>query len=367
LCDGLIVFICKYVGANQGAIFLKDEDEKEKCLVMTSCYAWSRKKHLERKVPEGHGLVGQTWLEGEMVYLTDVPSDYIHITSGLGEANPNCLVLLPLKFNQEVFGILEIASFKKFQEHELQFLKKLSDAMGVTLASESLNQNTKRLLEQTQQQAEQLRAQEEEMRQNMEELFATQEEISRRQLDNENVIKAIDSSFAVVELEPTGVINHANQNFISLMGYSLAEIKGRHHQMFVDEETRQSSDYLEFWNNLAQGIEQKGKFKRVNKYGEPVWINGNYTPTHNKAGEVVKIMKVAFDVTDFVQKENQLLEQISQLKDKLEALKDIETERVVDQLGNKKAASLQHKRMGYTETNENSPLVDKGTSSNSTI
>jgi PAS domain S-box-containing protein len=362
LCDGLIVFICKYVGANQAAIFLKEENG-EKCLVMKSCYAWSRKKHLESKIFEGQGLVGQTWLEGEMVYLTDVPTNYIHITSGLGEANPTCILLLPLKFDMEVLGIIEIASFKKFQEYEIQFLKRLSDNMSATLASETSNQNTKRLLEQTQEQAEELKAQEEEMRQNMEELSATQEEISRRQLDNENIIAAIDSSFAVVEFEPSGVILNANQNFATLMHYSASEMKGQHHRMFVDDETKQSSDYLAFWNSLANGVEQKGKFKRINRQGEIVWINGNYTPMRDKAGEVIKIMKVAFDITAIKQKEIQDQEQIIELKNKLATTMGDDTQRVIEQLADRNS-SLQHKKMGYSNPLEDSQKVEKSTSSN---
>jgi PAS domain S-box-containing protein len=195
----------------------------------------------------------------------------------------------------------------------------------------------------------------------MKELTNAQDEISRIQLDNENIIKAIDSYFAVVEFEPTGVILHANQNFIDLIGYPLSEIKNHHHSMLVEPEARLSDDYLQLWNNLASGVGQKGKFKRIHKNGEPVWISASYTPIRNKAGEIVQITKIAFDITAITKKEMQLLDEISYLRSKLVTTKNNEVERVIDQL-DENASSLQHKRMSFTEHNLGSQepaFVDK--------
>jgi PAS domain S-box-containing protein len=195
----------------------------------------------------------------------------------------------------------------------------------------------------------------------MKELTATEAEISRIQLDNENVLKLIDSSLAVVEFEPTGVILNANQNFIDLIGYSLSEIKNRHHGMLVEPEVRLSDDYLQFWNNLANGVEQKGKFKRISKRGEPVWINGSYTPIIDKTGKVIKITKIAFDLTASIEKERRLMDEISYLKNKLITAKGIEVDRVIDQLGDK-PASLQHKKLSFSEPNIDSQetgFIDK--------
>jgi GAF domain-containing protein len=110
-----------------------------------------------------------------------VPDNYIHITSGLGEANPNCILLVPLKTEDTVLGVIELATFTTYDAHEIELIEKFAQSIAATLANVQINENTRLLLEQTQQQAEEMRAQEEEMRQNMEELAATQEELARKE------------------------------------------------------------------------------------------------------------------------------------------------------------------------------------------
>jgi SMC interacting uncharacterized protein involved in chromosome segregation len=110
-----------------------------------------------------------------------MPDEYIRITSGLGDANPRALLLFPLKVDTEAYGIIELASFREYQPHEIEFVEKLGESIAATLASVRAGQKSRQLIEQFQQQTEEMRAQEEEMRQNMEELQATQEEVARKE------------------------------------------------------------------------------------------------------------------------------------------------------------------------------------------
>lgn len=167
--------------ANQGAIFvLNDSETGEQHLEMMACYAFNRTKFLTKKIAIGEGLIGQTFLERQTIYLNEVPDDFVRITSGLGEANPRNLLIAPLKVNEDVVGIVELASFKTFQPHEIAFVEKIGENIAHTILSFRTNEHTQRLLDESHQQAENLRAQEEELRQNQEELQATQEEISRK-------------------------------------------------------------------------------------------------------------------------------------------------------------------------------------------
>ena len=113
--------------------------------------------------------------------MKEVPPSYINITSGLGDATPKCILIVPLTHEENVEGIIELASFNVLQEHEIQFVEKLAESLASYVASNRINMKTKDLLARFQQQSEELRAQEEEMRQNMEEMQATQEEIHRKE------------------------------------------------------------------------------------------------------------------------------------------------------------------------------------------
>lgn len=112
-----------------------------------------------------------------------------------------------------------------------------------------------------------------------------------------SLLDAIDKSQAVIEFEVDGTILTANDNFLRTMGYSLAEVRGRHHGMFVDEATRGGGEYKEFWARLGRGEYQSGEFRRVGKGGREVWIQGSYNPVLDRAGRPAKVVKYAADVT----------------------------------------------------------------------
>lgn len=182
LGDKIIAALVQYTHSNQGGLYtLNDEDEHNKHLEMISLFAFDIKKHEQQRIKLGEGILGQAFLEKETTYLTNLPESYIRITSGLGDANPRSILMVPLKVDTQVYGIIELASFNEYQPHEIAFVEKLAESIASTLAAVKGAQRNRHLIEQFQQQTEQMRAQEEEMRQNMEELQATQEEVSRKE------------------------------------------------------------------------------------------------------------------------------------------------------------------------------------------
>lgn len=111
------------------------------------------------------------------------------------------------------------------------------------------------------------------------------------------LVRALDSSMAIIEFDPTGSVLKANKNFCDLMGYSEAELIGKHHQIFVDAGYAKSSAYVAFWETLRGGDFQISDFKRISKSGKEIYIRGNYNPIKDRSGKVVRIVKVASDIT----------------------------------------------------------------------
>lgn len=181
LSDNLLSALIKYIDANQGAVFIANSENNDAHLHMIACYAYSKKKFIDTKILIGEGLVGQVFLEKEHLYYNEIPQNYIKITSGLGESLPNSLLIMPIKLDNDVLGVLEIASFKPMQEHQIAFVNKVCDDFASVIKSVVSNQKTQQLLEELQLKTEQMKAQEEELLQNMEELMATQEQMVRKE------------------------------------------------------------------------------------------------------------------------------------------------------------------------------------------
>lgn len=193
LSDTLTSQIAKYLKANQVYLYFVSDKEDEIVLELFGCYAYDKKRYVEKTIEIGQGLVGQTYLEKSTNYLTKIPANYVTITSGLGEATPNCLVIVPLKFNDVVEGILEIASFKPFQQYEIDFLERIGEIIASAIINIRGAVKMKKMMETMQVQSEEMRAQEEEMRQNMEELQATQEEMSRKAQEYQGLLEEKES------------------------------------------------------------------------------------------------------------------------------------------------------------------------------
>ena len=111
-------------------------------------------------------------------------------------------------------------------------------------------------------------------------------------------LAAINKSQAVIEFDMDGTIRQANDNFLKVLGYTLDEVKGRHHSMFVDERYRQSPEYREFWASLNRGEYQAAEYKRIGKGGKEVWIQGSYNPILDLNGKPSKVVKFATDITE---------------------------------------------------------------------
>ncbi len=185
LCLNIIRNIIQYLSANQGGIFLTDKEDESTYLNLVAAYAYDRQKFLKKRIAVGEGLAGTCALEKKTVLLGKIPEGYMEITSGLGGAKPSCLLIVPLKKDEEVLGVMEIASFNPFKPHEVEFVEKVAESIASALITVRLHLQTSQYLERFQQQAEEMKAQDEELRQNIEELQATHEQMERMKAEED--------------------------------------------------------------------------------------------------------------------------------------------------------------------------------------
>ena len=302
-----------YLSANQGGIFIYDDTDKNNIyLNLVASYAFNRKKNLKKKILVGEGLIGVCAVEKETIHMTKIPEDYINITSGLGKTNPKNLLIVPLKVEDEVLGIIELASLNKFEPHHIEFVERVSSNIASTLSVARTNTRTSTLLAQSQEQTEEMARQEAEMRQNMEEMQLLQEEAGKKEMEMSNLLRAINSSSLVAEYDLDGYLIEANEQIIKLLGAQKEELIGKHHADFVRTDT-DSKDYKDFWNKLRDGKIQRREFEYLIN-SKTFWFSGIYTPILNIEGEPYKILNIASDISKLKQQESMLSEQAEEME-----------------------------------------------------
>jgi PAS domain S-box-containing protein len=327
LCDKLLSELVKYMDANQGIIFLLNEENSDRrFLELVSAYAWNRKKFLSRTIEEGEGLIGQAAIERDTIYLTDVPENFITITSGLGDANPRSILIVPLLFNDELFGVMEFASFRTLQDFEIKFMEKVAEIVASTISRTRINKQTQKLLRDSQKLTEELRTQEEEMRQNLEEMNATQEEMQQREVERIGIFTAINNTVATVEFTMDGRIITANDMFLKMMNYSLEEIEGKTDRIFADKDKEPIESYNKFWRELNEGVMHHGDFKRMTRDGREMWLTASYTPALDKSGRPYKVIELAQDISEKKRAELELQRQAEELRAQGEKLRNYTSE-----------------------------------------
>jgi methyl-accepting chemotaxis protein len=290
----IIMNLIKYTQSNQGGFFLiNDEDEGDKHLQLVASYAYERRKYSARRIELNENLVGQCYLEAEPIFMTEVPNNYVNITSGLGSSNPRCLLIVPLRFNDMVYGVIEMASFSVYQPFQINFIEKVAESIASTISTVKVNLRTIKLLEESKLKSEELAAQEEEMRQNMEELQTTQEESARRELEMNGILNALNSSYMVAELDLDANIISINENALHLLGISKEAAEGHNLRSFLQNEEVDEFDAI--WEKALSGRSVTRQRFIVRAKGR-IAISESYTPIFDEFDNLSKILNIGVEV-----------------------------------------------------------------------
>ncbi len=321
LSYNIISYMVNYLKINQGGFFLLNTDNKnEKYFDLTASIAFDRKKFAEKRVKADEGLIGRCAIEKETIYITDVPNDYITITSGLGEDNPKAILIVPLKVNDEIYGVIELASFTDFEPYEIDFVEKTAESIATTISTVQINIQTTKLLHETQIQAEKMSQQEEELRQNLEEMQATQEESDRREVEMKGILEAIDNSAISSEFETDGSLISVNQLFLRTFKYLPEEIEGQNLKIFFFQD--ELDELSKILSELKNGHNFKGRVRRRTKLGEEIFLLATYTPVIDNQGDIVKILSLENDITEQAHMEEQMKSSKEELGVLLEQARD---------------------------------------------
>jgi len=284
--DRMLTMIVTYLGVNQGGLFtLNDDDPDDLHLEMKACYAYGKKKFQEKKIRVGEGMLGQCVLEKETTQCTKVPRAYASITSGLGEATPEYLILVPMKYNDAVLGAIELASFHPLKAYQVEFLERITENIASLVLNIRSSNRAERLFRESQEKARMLQEKEEILKQNLEELIATQEEMKRNQseLDRQtDLLRFIldNIPFPVFVKDELGRYSLVNKAEAKLFNMRSDDLIGKDDSYFVNNE--------EEWNVIR---ESDAKVLRSN---DPVELPLQYFTTTLGNSYIFKTTKIPF-------------------------------------------------------------------------
>jgi HAMP domain-containing protein/signal transduction histidine kinase/CheY-like chemotaxis protein len=201
VADLIMSELTPLVSAHTGVFFINDGDERGSSLKLMSSYAYQERKSLSNRFRMGEGLVGQCALERKRILLTNVPSDYIHISSGLGEAPPLNIVVLPVLFEGDIMAVIELASFQTFSQIHITFLEQLMESIGVVLNMIQASMTTETLLAKSESLNQQLQSQSQELQSQQEQLKQTNIELGLKAEELEDKAEQLAEQNQKVELK----------------------------------------------------------------------------------------------------------------------------------------------------------------------
>ncbi|SFD88268.1 PAS domain S-box-containing protein [Chitinophaga sp. CF118] len=259
----IIDFLADYSVAQIGTVYVYEET------VLNLQYAYGIKGKITNSFQLGEGLVGQVALEKSLRIYNKLPKNYFKIESSLGTEKPDAIAILPAIFDNKIIAVIELGRFGDFSPIQLKLLNEIAEPAAVILNSAISRKMLEKLLT----------------------------KLTWKEQELNNQINAINKTNAFIEFDLSGTILTANEIFLSLIGYSINEIVGKHHSIFVEKEYAATKEYRQFWDDLKKGEFQEGEYKRIQKNGESIWLLGSYNPILDVAGKPYKILKIARDVT----------------------------------------------------------------------
>lgn len=297
LSSNVMRHLVDYLKVNQGAIYILNEQDKDNPhFEMKSAVAYNREKYLRTNFGVTEGLVGRCAFEKLPVYLKEIPEEYIKLTSGLGGAEPNYLLLVPLVINENVLGVVELASFNEIPQYQIDFLQTLGENIASTISNVRITEQTNKLLSESKMRGEELSSQEEELRQNMEELQATQEEAVRREGEMRLAVDAINNTLGTIDIDLSGTIIDVNDMMLQLSRVEKVEFVGKRFIDLYVPNDEAKARFDEAWSRLMTG--ESATYEYTSNFKElEMSFTHSFTPYINQLGEVERVFDLVVNTT----------------------------------------------------------------------
>ncbi len=331
LSEKIIAFITEKINAVQGSFYVVEEDEitQENTIEVSATYAYHKRKYLKKSFRFAEGLVGQAAIEQDIILRTEIPDNYMTISSGLlGEQKPKALLIVPLITDEKVYGVMEFAGLSRFTDTEVNFVREISIIIARTIFNIKVNDRTISLLQESQQMSEELQLQQEVLRQNAEEMESTQEELRKSNARLEEQILEVNrtqkrmqvllenASEVITIYEKNGKVRYISPSIESILGYEQSELIGTNDVDNVQEGSKDA--FRQLFENLLEHPDENItiQYEYRKKNGDAVWLEA--TGTNRLSDPAIRgIVINSRDIT-----ERRRAEQESRMRGQMQALSE---------------------------------------------
>ncbi|MBC7863297.1 MAG: CHASE3 domain-containing protein, partial [Bacteroidia bacterium] len=273
LADSTIGFLCGYMNANIGTVYLLND--KDNTLVLSGQYAFSSPKDSKEKFALNEGLIGQCARSQKQISLTDLSEEQMRITSSVLNAKPKHLLITPFLFEGKTLGVIEIGKLTNFNEAEKKLINASMESIAVSINTALDQQSLRELLERIQLQKGEM-------------------EVTALELDQQ--ISSLNRAAIVSIADANGDIIYVNDNFCKISKYSRAELLGKNHRILKSGKQQQDL-FVGLWSTIASGKTWKGELLNKAKDGTLYWVDTTITPFMGIDGKIEKFVSIRFDIS----------------------------------------------------------------------
>lgn len=363
LSNAVIDKLVPYINVIQGGMFIRTtlpEDPNTECFELYAVFAYGHERFHKKILRLDEGMIGACAMEKNTIILNNIPEEYTDISSGLGQAKPKAIIFVPLVYNDYLYGVLELASFKKFEQYQIDFVQRISENIASTIANAKINEQTNLLLKQSRIQSKEMEEKEDQLKSEIESLNnllnATQSEFD----ELEQVNNAMNKSMMVAIFSTKGDTLEANRKFALRYTLDVNDIRRKNVYEILQLSLAKYDEFKKIWDNVKQGTTETYSIEfKINNSTRN--IKNMFVPIYNKENIVDRIFCLATDVTGQQNTEEELVKLKKQIKENAAdntalkqtvARKDIEIDAI-----NKELIEARQQNV------ENRTKLDKATSS----
>lgn len=299
LCNAVIDKLVPYINVTQGGIFIRTtmpDDPNTECFELYAVFAFGHQRFHKRTLGIDEGMIGACAMEKHTIIINDVPENYTEIGSGLGQAKPKALMFVPLIYNDYLYGVMEFAAFITFEQHQIQFVERISENIASTIANAKINEQTSRLLQQSRQQSKQMEEKEDQLKNEIETLNSliqtTQTELSQI----EQVNNALNKTMLVAIFSTKGDTIEANRRFALRYTLDVNDIRRKNVYEILQLTLSKYDEFKKLWDNVKQGTTETYTIEfKINK--DVRKIKNTFIPIYDSESNVNRILCLATDIT----------------------------------------------------------------------